>query len=471
MATTYNALVTYTDLTTMGLVAIGTPAIGNRIATKAFIVSNYEVDLAPLSIFLDLQCPPYQYILPGAPPCYEPVGYVDDADLNAAYNFEVSFDYNSCYIGATTYSTAASGGFTLSYDCWQPDDGYLAYYLQYPGGPKVPASASYLDGYNPCTTTSTSTTIPPIPPSNKYALAARGNGDVYKSIDGGSSWSAIPFFSSIAFIENVKVSFTGQYMLATGYAGSSSSRVLYLSSDYGDNWSSIATAASLINDIAISDDGKYIVYVLQGSTQTVYISSNYGASFSTSGSPGASSWRGVAMSSTGQYITLTSFNSYIWVSSNYGVSYTAKTAYPSSGWIPVAMSKDGRYQLAGKNTIYRSNDYGNTWIDTGASGSNGWDALAISGDGQFGLAIAHGTQEIWKSTNQGANWNFLTAIGTGGSGNWFCCAIAPSASVQLVGANGNVWPSNFIWKSSNYGTSFSAVSLTDLSWQAISIGG
>ena len=83
-----NALVTYTDLTTMGLVAIGTPAIGNRIATKVFIVSNYEVDLAPLSIFLDLQCPPYQYILPGAPPCYEPVGYVDEADLNAAYNFE-----------------------------------------------------------------------------------------------------------------------------------------------------------------------------------------------------------------------------------------------------------------------------------------------------------------------------------------------------------------------------------------------
>lgn len=461
-----NYLVTYTDLSTMGLTPIGSPATGNRIATKAFIVSNYEVDLTSLAAFTDNQCPPYQYIIPGSAYCYELVGFVDDADLVASYNSQVCFDYYDCYIGNTTYCTTNPGEFTIG-SCWQPDDGYFAYYYQYYGGPKVQATLSSLYGYNPCTTTSTSTTIAP---ANRYALAARANGGVYRSINGGLTWSEVSAFTGFNFSENVKVSSTGQYMLAVVYDGNNNLRYLYKSSDYGVNWSGpIASSASIINDVAISDNGQYIVYVLQGSTQTVYISNNYGASFSTSGSPGASSWRGVAMSASGQYITLTSFNSYIWVSSNYGVSYTPKTAYSASGWVPVAMSKSGQYQIAGNNSLYRSTDYGNTWTNTGATGSNGWDRFALSGDGQYGLAIAHGSLEIWKSTNYGANWNFLTTIGSGGSGNWYCCAIAPNASVQLVGADGNVWPTNYIWRSSNYGTSYSAVTGTDLTWADISV--
>jgi hypothetical protein len=64
---TTNALVTYTDLTTMGLVAKGTPATGNRIATKSFINSNYYVNqsASPYSTFSSLRCPPYQTIIAG----------------------------------------------------------------------------------------------------------------------------------------------------------------------------------------------------------------------------------------------------------------------------------------------------------------------------------------------------------------------------------------------------------------------
>jgi hypothetical protein len=67
MAKTNNALVTYTDLTTMGLVAKGTPATGNRIATVAFINSNYYVNqsASPYNTYTSLRCPPYQTILPG----------------------------------------------------------------------------------------------------------------------------------------------------------------------------------------------------------------------------------------------------------------------------------------------------------------------------------------------------------------------------------------------------------------------
>ena len=62
---TTNALVTYTDLTTMGLAPIGTPPTGNQIATKQFIVNNYYVDqsVSPFSTYSSTRCPPYQTII------------------------------------------------------------------------------------------------------------------------------------------------------------------------------------------------------------------------------------------------------------------------------------------------------------------------------------------------------------------------------------------------------------------------
>jgi len=65
---TTNALVTYTDLSTMGLPPKGTPATGNRIATKSFIVANYYVDenASPFSTYTADRCPPYQSIIAGS---------------------------------------------------------------------------------------------------------------------------------------------------------------------------------------------------------------------------------------------------------------------------------------------------------------------------------------------------------------------------------------------------------------------
>jgi hypothetical protein len=51
----------------MGLVAKGTPATGNRIATKSFINSNYYVNqsASPYNTYASLRCPPYQTIEAG----------------------------------------------------------------------------------------------------------------------------------------------------------------------------------------------------------------------------------------------------------------------------------------------------------------------------------------------------------------------------------------------------------------------
>lgn len=305
-------------------------------------------------------------------------------------------------------------------------------------------------------------TITPFFPAYTLGTSPTASGEVLLSTNAGGSWSVISQFTG-TYTGPVKVTTTGQYMLVV------SGTTLYLSSNYGSTWSSIASGSD-ISDIEMSDSGQYIVYVIRGGSGNVYISSNYGASFSTTGSPGVSSWRGVAMSSSGQYITLTSFNSYIWVSSNYGVSYTAKTAYPSTGWIPVVMSQSGQYQVAGAGTIYRSSNYGSTWTNTGASATNGWAKLAISGDGQYLLGLGDfDPLELWRSTNYGANWGYVTAIGSSGNGNWRSLAIAPDGVTQLVGASGSVWPTNLLYKSTNYGATFSSVSGTDIKWDALGL--
>ena len=227
MAKVNNALVTYDDLTTMGLTAIGTPATGNRIATKAFIVSNYVVDLDYLSPFVNLQCPPYQYIIP--PRCFEPVGYVDEADLNASYNFEVCFDYYDCTVGNTTYCTIGSGGFTLGGQCWQPLNGYLAYYYQYPGGPKVTACCSYLDGYNPCgtttttSTTSTTTTQVPVPCGTTSTYTGGAAYPTPNTITLGSGTGTVTLtFSAFEVPDRFIVQWNGSYVIDTGYRGNAS---------------------------------------------------------------------------------------------------------------------------------------------------------------------------------------------------------------------------------------------------------
>lgn len=221
MATVNNALVTYTNLTTMGLNAIGTPATGNRIATKAFIVANYNVDLASLDNYLNLECPPYQYIIP---PCYIVQGYVDSADLNASYNFEVCFDWYNCSGVLSSYCTIAEGGFTLPSDCYNPAYGApTAYYYEYLGGPKVTACCSYINGTNLCGgggTTTTTTTQVVIPCGTASSYSGGVSYPTSNTITLGSGTGTVSLqFQAFDAPDRFIVQWNGSYVIDTGYRG------------------------------------------------------------------------------------------------------------------------------------------------------------------------------------------------------------------------------------------------------------
>lgn len=114
-----NYLVTYDDLTTMGLTAKGSPSTGNRIATKQFILDNYYVNESSLSGYASNQCPPYQVIsgvfgatvawAPGAcAACNAPSGNVTVAGNGTTFCNSTSFTSGS-------FASFPSGNYVLAY--------------------------------------------------------------------------------------------------------------------------------------------------------------------------------------------------------------------------------------------------------------------------------------------------------------------------------------------------------------------
>lgn len=82
-----NYLVTYDDLTTMGLSSIGTPPTGNRIATKSFITTYYNVNTSYLTGYLNNQCVMYQDIVSASTIYYFNVYSVNSVDCSTTYSF------------------------------------------------------------------------------------------------------------------------------------------------------------------------------------------------------------------------------------------------------------------------------------------------------------------------------------------------------------------------------------------------
>jgi hypothetical protein len=466
MATVNNALVTYTNLTTMGLTAIGTPATGNRIATKAFITSNYQVDPNLLAGYVNLECPPYQYI---APSCYIVQGYVDGADLNASYNFEVCFDWYNCSGVLVSYCTVAEGGFTLFSDCYNPVYGApIAYYYEFPGGPKVTACCSYIDGINICgsnTTTTTSTTTSPV--GTDYLTAVVLGGLIYRSTNDGTTWTGLTASGSRSW-NSVAMSTGGQYQLAADSAGTGtrwtssdyganwsqetgtpivppgeagvsgtgqyqlavpvSNQNLYIavSNDYGGSWTNRITAGqNYWGTGAISKTGQYMIVgtnLYYSGINSVKVSSNYGVDFSTVAGAVSSQenpFSCSAVSGTGQHMLIgeRGYSAKIWISSNYGTSFTFVSGGPipvvtASFWSVAAISSTGQYMLIGEQGgyLYSSSNYGVSWTSLTSLGQRQWSAASMSTTGQYLYVCVYGGS-IWFSNNYGVNWTTLSSAG------------------------------------------------------------
>ena len=204
------------------------------------------------------------------------------------------------------------------------------------------------------------------------------NGYIYVSTDFGANWDQKGESSRW---ERVACSDDGKYITATRYG------TLYRSTDYGETWGSVNNSRSWFG-IAMSANGKYQVATNSDTDRNMAVSSDYGETWSNKGVAG--DYTGAAMTAEGRYQVVArntwesgSGELSLYISDDFGQTWTLLYDTYDGGWTDVAMSSDGKYITAvnegnGVYTYhYDARIAGN--IVVGANATIGGD-LGIGGD-------------------------------------------------------------------------------------------
>jgi len=223
-----------------------------------------------------------------------------------------------------------------------------------------------------------------------YSVAISSNGNfitaissslnVYTSFNGGLSFQSQMPLSTIIVNNTAKsnaspnnvcftaMSSTGQYQICgfnvtTTNLPSSSNITAFISNNYGQTWKGILLPYNdYLNCANISSSGQYFCIGRASATTTnnLFVSTNYGASFTMIG-PVYSGlnqylWTSVCMSANGEYITavssaLNSNNNSMISSVDYGATWNKGTA-SSAAWSCIAISANAQYITAVVNGGY-----------------------------------------------------------------------------------------------------------------------
>ena len=137
--------------------------------------------------------------------------------------------------------------------------------------------------------------------------------------------------------------------------------------------------------VSISCSGQYQTIICGSNkddenSRTIYISSDYGNTWTKANSGLTARIYGLSVSSTGQYQTVCVNGNYIYTSSDYGNTWTARNTSTSLAWTSVSISSAGQYQSAAVNggSIYRGFPNGNSWLSKTIS--KNWYTVSISQD-------------------------------------------------------------------------------------------
>lgn len=272
--------------------------------------------------------------------------------------------------------------------------------------------------------------------TGQYQIYNPDNGSgVYVSNDYGKTWTFVAISGNTSI--HCNVSSTGKYMLVMGRTA------LYLSSNYGVSFTSILTGfiTNNFNNCFMSGDAKIIYCSSRGTG--LYRSIDYGTTFQLILVDATSSFydRTVMCSNNGQYVVLGGFQSLgggqMRVSNDYGNTFrTLATSVDAYG---LAMSANGQFQYINYGSVnYRSEDYGQTFSSIATA------PLSISADGRICVSISGNNLLISKDygatytaifdyTTITSFFNSLTFIQISGDGNRI---------VELLRGPGGFTPNN-----------------------------
>jgi hypothetical protein len=238
-----------------------------------------------------------------------------------------------------------------------------------------------------------------------YTCNSTSNG-LLRSTNYGLTFTQIQSTPVITFDCNA----TGKYVI--GMFGTLGSTSVRLSKDYGVTFTQIypTSGTADINDISISDSGQYILIIPRtANSTTVFVSNNYGQTFTTVTYSVTTNNTSVYcdMSGDGKYMVFIKglagvSTGNIYISTNYGVSFTEKVL--TKQWYGVGVDSTGQNMIANAwiDGTYVSNDYGVTW--TRRIISNDVGRCAVSADGKIMMSLIQNTQSVCLSYNYGINW-------------------------------------------------------------------
>ena len=223
------------------------------------------------------------------------------------------------------------------------------------------------------------------------------NGYIYTSSDYGNSWT--PRITLTQGFQSVAISSTGQYQVTVqSGTNSNSSGNIYYSNNYGSTWidsqqrvrnynsnitTSILNNYELSQTVAISYDGKYHTVLNIQNGGNILINSNYGSGVWTDTnqqSPyGANGFLvSVAMSSTGQYQIVSTYNT-----SN--INYLNSPGTYSSILLSTNYGSPGSWSIINNNTI----------LPTLPFYSNTFHSLALSANANYIPGLQNITMKLF----------------------------------------------------------------------------
>ena len=180
--------------------------------------------------------------------------------------------------------------------------------------------------------------------TGKY-LALTTASDFFTSNDYGATWARSTTMPA-GSLNPVKYSSDGSHLYAQ--RTSSDTTILY-SLDHGASWASYTTAPFSSYKIATNANGKYLVLGLGGTTYGApAVSSDYGASWIVPSMPSARHfWNSFAVDATGQHMeAVDGLTNAVWLSNDYGSTWSADTTPTTGGIYAVGSSSNGKFLIA-----------------------------------------------------------------------------------------------------------------------------
>jgi photosystem II stability/assembly factor-like uncharacterized protein len=231
--------------------------------------------------------------------------------------------------------------------------------------------------------------------------------------------------------------------------------------NFGKTWSQSGASPELFTSIASSSDGTKLAATANGSSGTIYISSDSGKTWTITSPNGISSaaWSSIASSADGTKLVAAVNSGSIYTSTNSGASWTLNGGTSSASWSAVASSSDGAKLVATVNGGGIYTNSGSNWNISSAPSSKNWISIASSSDGSKCVAAISGGLIY---TNSGKTW----APSSAPSSSWTSVASSSDGTRLAAAISGGV-----IYTSTNSGASWVTNNLPNASWNSVAISG